>query len=91
MSEEPSNAARAECKGEPAFGNPLHGSTIGPAIRPAISYQRGDRIALAAGIVLTVLLVCFFIWRMEGNLTRDWALGPVPASTPTPPSPAAKK
>jgi hypothetical protein len=48
----------------------------------------GDHAAFAIGILLTLLLLAFFGWKLADNLSRDHALGPVPASTPTPPPPS---
>ncbi|MDP2132630.1 MAG: hypothetical protein Q8J99_03385 [Sulfuritalea sp.] len=48
-------------------------------------------MALAIGMVLTILLLSFFTWRMIDHLKRDRSLGPVPTSTPTPPPPRPRR
>lgn len=45
----------------------------------------GDKAAVVSGILLTLLVASFFMFRMADLLSRDRALKPVPASTPTPP------
>lgn len=54
-------------------------------LRQGASYPRGDRVAFYIGVILTLLVVIFFTWKMVSNLTKDWALMPVPTTTPTPP------
>lgn len=61
------------------------GLTKGTPMRRATLYPIGDRVAFTLGIILTLLAVSFFTWKMIDKLTQDWALQPVPASTPTPP------
>lgn len=56
-----------------------------------VKYPKGDKIAFAVGIILIALTVTFFIWKMYGNLSKDWSLKAVPASTPTPPLEQLKK
>jgi|GEM_PF-5253940 len=51
----------------------------------------GDHAAFAIGIFFALLLLVFFGWKLADNLSRDRALGPVPASTPTPPPPSRGK
>lgn len=79
--------ARNKRNSEPALQSSVHGSATSTRGRRIISYPKADRIAFAAGMTLALLLASFFTWRMVENLTRDRALGPVPASTPTPPPP----
>jgi hypothetical protein len=56
-----------------------------------VKYPKGDKIALSIGIILTLLALAFFIWKMSTNLSKDWSLKAVPASTPTPPLESLKK
>lgn len=53
--------------------------------RRRVVFTLGDRLALAAGIVLTVFLLSFFSWRMYRNVSRDRALVAVPVTLPAPP------
>lgn len=73
-------------EGAPALAG-LRAQAIRNTGRRVLSFPAGDRAAFAIGLVLTLLLVSFFSWRMVRNVTRDRALGPVPMSTPTPPPP----
>jgi len=64
----------------------MQNTTLNEQSRRTISYPKGDRIAFVAGIILTLFFLSFFSWRMVRNVTRDRALGPVPAATPMPPA-----
>ncbi len=68
------------------IGSHMQNTTLNDQPQRTISYPKGDRIAFVVGIVVTLFLLSFFSWRMVRNVTRDRALGPVPASTPMPPA-----
>ncbi len=44
----------------------------------------GDRAALGVGVVLTLLMLAWFVWRLAGTVTRDRAVaaGASPAAEP---------
>lgn len=56
-----------------------------------VKFPKGDQISLAIGIILTLLTVVFFMWKMSGNLIKDWELKAVPVTTPTPPLKSIEK
>lgn len=63
---------------ELAQGTRTPEATLNPIRRRSLSFGLGDRVAFGAGIVLTVLLLAFFSWRMVRSVSRDRALAPVP-------------
>ena len=56
-----------------------------------VKYPFGDKIAFSLGIIITLLTIAFFIWKMQGNLEKDRSLKAVPANTPTPPLKSKEK
>ena len=51
----------------------------------ASQISTGDKVAISVGIAFTLLTLAFFIWKMSGNLEKDYSLRAVPADTSTPP------
>lgn len=52
-------------------GTLTRGSSPG---RETVSFRRGDNIALAAGILLTLLLLGYLGWASARNFSRDRAI-----------------
>jgi hypothetical protein len=51
--------------------------SIARPVKPSVPRGRGDRIALAAGIVLGLAALAFFIWRYAGEMRRERAVVPL--------------
>lgn len=49
--------------------------------------MKSDHVVFFVGMLLAVLAVGLFAWKMTERLTQESSLRPVPVSTPTPPAP----
>ena len=51
----------------------------------AMHFPKADKAAIWVGIILTILVVMFFVWKITGTVLKDQSLSAVSFSTPTPP------